>query len=128
MSTYWSPKPMRQIDDSLFQMTEAPTVVKSLTPIQRQRLRDGTPHTNGALSSLRAPEPTLVLSPALVKGSLVAEYDSRPKPINQDPPDPMTVVKSYLAYKPNVAKSEEAVKSLNAMTSAIKAFAAKTGA
>lgn len=135
MSTYWSPKPMRpSSEDTLFPFVEAPTVVKGLNAMQVQRLADGTPHTRAGASALRPPEPELVMPASLInKGSLVEKYDSRPKPPKQEPADPMTVVKSYLAFDraekaKTVAKSEETAKSIERMTTAIKAFAAKTGA
>lgn len=101
MNAGWSPKPIRPVADSpLFEWVEAPTVVKGLSPIQRQRLADGTPHTVTGRTCLRAPDPVLALPESMLnKGSLVEKYDERPKQPKQDPVDPMTVVKSYLAEK-----------------------------
>lgn len=99
MSTAWAPKPLRPAaENPLFEMVESPTVVKGLTPIQRQRLADGTPHTVTGLPVGAPPDPVLALPPSMLKkGSLVEKYDERPKQPKQDPEDPMTVVKSYLA-------------------------------
>lgn len=110
MNTGWAPKPLRpESDNPLFQLVESPTVVKGLSPMQRQRLADGTPHTVTAATALRPADPVLSLPDSLLsKGSLVAKYDERPKQPKQDPEDPMTVVKAYLAFKGADAKDPDA--------------------
>ncbi len=126
----WAPKPLRpNSENPLFEMVEAPTVVKSLTPIQRQRLSDGTPHTVTASTALRPADPVLSLPSTLVKGSLVEKYDERPKQPKQDPEDPMTVVKSYLTHRSaeSVEKSASMSKSVEKMNAAIADVLSKTG-
>ena len=136
MNTGWAPKPLRpESEDPLFKFVETPTVVKGLSPIERQRLADGTPHTIGTPTALKPPDAVLTLRPDLVKGSLVEKYAERPKPPIQDPPDPMTVVKSYMAYEgksdpdpDSEKKMREMSKSLATMQSAIQDLVKKTGA
>lgn len=75
---------------------------------------------------IRPEEPTLYIN----KGSLVEKYDQRPQQPKQEPEDPMTTVKSYIAFKSNEAAPEpdkEMAKSVSAMNAAIAAFAAKAG-
>jgi hypothetical protein len=137
MNTGWAPKPLRpDATNPLFEMVEAPIVVKGLSPIQRQRLADGTPHTVTGPTALRAPDPALVLPETLVKkGSLVEKYDERPKQPKQDPEDPMTVVKSYLAFEgkddpdsDSKEKMQRVHKSIETMRAAINDFVKKSGA
>lgn len=124
MNTGWSPKPLRNVEQHF---TELPVVVKGLTPMQRQRELDGTPHTRTPATALHPPDPVLSLPNTMVKkGSLVEKFDERPKAPKQDPEDPMTVVKSYLASKP--AAVETTSKSVEKMNAAIQDVLAKTGA
>lgn len=129
MSYYWNPKPLRpEPKDPLFKMEEAPTVVKALTPIQRQRQLDGTPVTVTGVLADRPADPRLTLDTKLNKGSLVEKMDERPKQPKQDPQDPISVVKSYMAFRKS--KQEEANtmdKSLQNMAQALLDLAAKTG-
>lgn len=131
MNTGWSPKPLRpEFQNELFPMVESPTVVKSMTPIERQREEDGTPMTAMRPSRLRPPDPE---QPRLFinKGSLVEKYDERPKMPKQDPEDPMTTVKSYMAFKSKETEhkpDQEMAKSVSAMNAAIAHFAAKASA
>ncbi len=124
MNTGWSPKPLRNVEQHF---TELPIVVKGLTPMQRQRELDGTPHTRTGPTALRAPDPVLVLPATLKKGSLVEKFDERPKAPKQEPEDPMTVVKSYLAGQPAQPDANMA-KSVSKMNAAIQDVLAKTGA
>ena len=137
MNTGWSPKPLRPTPENpLFKLTEPETVVKELSPIQRQRLADGTPHTITPVTSLRPADPALTIRPELVKGSLVEKYDERPKQPKQDPEDPSMVVKSYLAYKggsdPDAESKqkmqEETRKSLDDLRTRIQDLVTWTGA
>lgn len=115
MNTSWAPKPMRPAaDNTLFEMVEHPVVVKGLTPMQRQRLADGTPHTVTGRTALRPADPELKLPETMVKkGSLVEKFDERPKQPKQDPEDPMTVVKSYLSQKNPDTSASEVTKSVD---------------
>lgn len=127
----WSPKPLRPVaENPLFEMVESPTVVKGLSPMQRQRQEDGTPHTRTGPTALRPADPILTLPNILVKGSLVEKFDERPKQPKQDPADPMAVVKSYLAKGPAVpppTKEEPVSKSLDRMKTAIANMLAAAG-
>jgi hypothetical protein len=101
MSTYWSPKPLRPASaNPIFEMVEPETVVKGLSPMQRQRLEDGTPITRQGPTALRPADPELVIRPDLAKGSYAATLESKsPKygaPPRQDPQEPLGVIKSYL--------------------------------
>lgn len=125
MNSGWAPKPLRNLDTSGF--VERPTVVKHLTPIERQRAEDGTPHTAMRPSALRPADPELYIS----KGSLVEKYAQRPQLPKQDPEDPMTTIKSYIAFKSKEAEAKpdkDMAKSVAAMNAAIAHFAAKAGA
>lgn len=131
MNTGFAPKPMRpEFKNELFPMVEAPTVVKSMTPMERQREVDGTPMTAMRPSRLHPPEaeqPGLYVT----KGSLVEKYDERPKLPKQDPEDPMTTVKSYIAFKSKETEAkpdQEMAKSVAAMNAAISHFAARASA
>lgn len=132
MNTGWSPKPLRPeiAGRGLFDIVEDPIIVKGLSPIQEQRLRDGTPHTRGGLPVGGPPDPVLSLKPSLMKSSLVAKYDERPQQPKMDPVDPMMVVKSYLAKSDEVAEEDkkEMAKSMSKMSAAIQDVLAKTGA
>lgn len=89
--SYWAPETLRKSDpNGLFKMEEEFTVVKkSLTPIQAQRMLDGTPHTKGARSALRPEGPTLHL-------------EGLSKSVNADKKAPALdadeVLKAYLAH------------------------------
>lgn len=128
MNTGWAPKPLRpEFQNELFPMVEAPTVVKSMTNIERQREQDGTPMTAVRPSRLQPPDMPLYIN----KGSLVEKYDERPKMPKQEPEDPMTTVKSYIAFKSKETEhkpDQEMAKSVAAMNAAIAHFAAKAGA
>lgn len=131
----WAPKPLRpDSENPLFEMVEAPVVVKGLSPIQRQRLADGSQHTITGPTALRPADPVLSLPETMVKkGSLVEKYDERPKPIKQDPEDPMTVVKSYLAEKSlpsdgEVSKSVDSQMKLDELRTHIQDVLTLTGA
>ena len=107
----WAPKPLRpEPENPLFEMVEAPVVIKGLSPIQRQRLADGSQHTITGPTALRPADPTLTLPETMMnKGSLVEKYDERPKMPKQEPEDPMTVVKSYLAKAEKVRTEPDGV-------------------
>lgn len=130
--TWWNPKPLRPAaTNPLFKMEEGEVVVKALNPMQRQRLADGSPYTRTAPTALRPADPALVLRPELVKGSLVEKYDQRPEMPKQDPEDPMSVVKSYMAWDPDAKEKTESVQksqeSVSKMQSAIAKVLQKTG-
>ena len=91
----WSPKPMRpESKEQLFEMDDTVEVVKkSLTPMQRQRRKDGTPYTRGGATSLRPEGLALYLGDDKVsKGSLDESGTSEPVL------DPTEVVKAYLKF------------------------------
>lgn len=111
--TWWSPKPLRGVShtNSLFQIVEPVTVVKGLSPIERQRKEDGTPITRQPPSALRPPDAVLSLKNDLInKGSMVARFENKfPKNSTprQDPAEPLGVIKSYLAYKAQECGDED---------------------
>lgn len=140
MSNWWSPKPLRTQDNSLFPLVERDTVVKSRSAIEKQRDNDGTPHARGNVTSLRAADAQLSLAPSLMKGSLVEkvnETKGRPTETKQDPQDPMAVIKAYMESR-EAAKScgpeekeekkPELSKGLGRLKSAIHSFADVCGA
>lgn len=100
MSTYWSPRPLRPASaNPIFEMVEPEPVIKGLSPMQRQRLEDGTPITRSGPTALRPADPMLVLRPELSKGSLAEKLEEKnPKygAPRQDPQEPLGVIKSYL--------------------------------
>ena len=104
----WNPKPRRPTDPNpLFTMDESYEVQKSLTPIQRQRLEDGTPHTKCRPSALSAKDYTLYLGEEPVsKGADPREGQGV---TNTDPPlmDPDQVVKSFLAKADLCSEEDE---------------------
>ena len=106
--TWWNPKPLRpQADNTLFTFHEQPTVVRGLSPMQRQRLADGTPPTVSGPTALRPADPALNIRPSLVKSSMVEkieEENPRYGVPRRDPVEPLGVIKSYMAYK---SKDEE---------------------
>lgn len=95
MNTGWAPKPLRCFNFGMFPFEETPTVVKSLTPMQRQRELDGTPITVTPHTALRPPDPVLTLG-GLAKGSLAEKMGEKHGEAKADPEDPLFVVKSYL--------------------------------
>lgn len=131
MNTGWAPKPLSrpESDGLLFAMVESPTLVKGLSPMQRQREADGSGHTRTGSTALRPPDPTLVFPDSLLsKGSLVEKYDERPKMPKMDPEDPMMVVKSYLASKKPEPAEAPVDKSVEKMMAAIQDVLGRTGA
>ena len=85
-------KPAREPNtNGLFVMDEEMTIVKKgLTPIQRQRAIDGTPHTITGTMAIKPDEPELYLEGHRMSKSVKED----PKPAY----DPDAVVKAYLAY------------------------------
>lgn len=104
MSEYWSPKPLRPAQENpLFQESKDETyVVKGLSPIQRQRREDGTPHTVGGRTCLH-PEETFYLS-----GEKIDK--AQPEVPNDHKLDPDAVVKSFFEKAVPVEDDEEAEK------------------
>lgn len=101
--TWWHPKPLRpSADNPLFEMYERPIVVKGTPPIVRQRQMDGTPMTRTAATALRPADPELTVRKDLInKGSYVEQVEakeSRYKFPDQDPAEPLGVLKAYMAY------------------------------
>ncbi len=81
----------RPIDPNpLFRMSDDPVVAKSLSPLQRQREKDGTHGLRGNPTSLHPPDTELYLE-GLTK--------STEEPIEKSEPlDPDVVVKAFMAY------------------------------
>jgi len=96
----WHPQPLQKSDpNGLFQVEDSVTVVKEVvTPMQRQRRLDGTPHTVGGRTALRPEGPKLELnslkkglSPDPEQGGVL---DTSPKMFTTLNPD--EVIKAYL--------------------------------
>lgn len=90
----WHPKPRRPQDPNpLFQEDTGFTITKSAdrTPLQKQRLEDGTPHTRG--SQFRVPVGRLpqIGGPELYLEGVEKSQKDGPAPI-----DPDAVVKGFL--------------------------------
>lgn len=91
----WNPKPRFDADpDPLFSMEEGEVTIKSMSPIERQRAKDGSPVTATRRSALKAPDPKLTLK----KGSMAGDIeDGRKAPNKTEPPiSPSEVVKAFL--------------------------------
>lgn len=94
-----APRPLERptSENPLFALVESDVVVRELSPIQRQRHVDGTPHTRTGLTGLRPPEPTLYLE-GISKGvgsDGVKDDRANPRP-NLDPD---SVVKAFLDFE-----------------------------
>lgn len=83
--------------NGIFQLDESVEVVrKGLTPMQRQRQADGSPHTRHGHSKLRPEGPRLHLGSDKISKSKDASLNERKE---SDPaPDPDAVVKAYLNF------------------------------
>lgn len=61
---HWAPRPMRQLNiDGMFSTVGRPTVIRGTSPLERQRLKDGSPITRGNVTRFLPPE-----TPLIVKG------------------------------------------------------------
>lgn len=90
MSSWWSPRPLYKRDDALFSIDDNQDyVVKSGTPIERQRELDGTPHSSMLGARFSPPDNLYLEGSKLNKG---------PEMVKTDPPiiDPDEVVKAFL--------------------------------
>ena len=74
----------------LFKMEDEKVIVKSLSPLQRQREKDGTPITRGNPTSLLPPDTELYLE-GLNKGS--EENVEKAAPLDAE-----AVIKAYLEH------------------------------
>lgn len=92
MSSWWSPKPLRNpSESSLFPLVEPKTHVRAQTAMERQRSLDGTPISRGNVTALKPADTKLELRSDLKKGSLVEEVvaDRNRLNLNADPADPL---------------------------------------
>lgn len=87
-----SPVPLRKSDsDPLFKVEDdGYTVRKSYSPIERQRMADGTPHTNSRPSAVEAKDYDLYVK---VEKSKKEEED---KSLNAKKCDPDDIVKAFM--------------------------------
>lgn len=101
MMSNWNPKPKRPQDPNpLFKMDEREEyVVKGLTPIERQRRADGTPHTTGNRTRLVPAESFYLEAEKLDK--------SQPPAPKKPSLDPDAVVKSFLEKSRSGSAVEE---------------------
>jgi hypothetical protein len=89
----WNPKPLRpENKNPLFQMNEEWTVKKSLSPIEKQRLQDGTPHTAVRNQHMGPGKTPGIDGPDLYVGEVSKSSASPRKYLEPD-----DVVKSFLA-------------------------------
>ncbi len=99
----WHPKPRRPVDPNpLFTEGDSYTIRKSstLSPIERQRIQDGTPHTRGGRYSFQPGQIEPTDGPRLYIGGDAVEKSVQPTRPNVD-----ELVKSFLAK--GVAADEE---------------------
>jgi hypothetical protein len=101
MSGHWAPKPLVTADPAgLFPVDDSYEVVKKgLTPMERQRRLDGTPHTKTGRTALRPEGPTLYLgSERLSKGVKDSADCADPKDRKNPKPalDADDVIKAFL--------------------------------
>lgn len=90
----WAPKPLRSQDPQpLFKQDDSFTVTKSssLTPLQRQRLQDGTPHTRGSQYRIEPGTAPQIGGPELYLGD-VSKSQAPEESIDAD-----DIVKSFLS-------------------------------
>jgi hypothetical protein len=119
----WNPKPLRPQDPNpLFKMGDDYTVRKSLSPIEKQRIQDGTPHTKTGRTRLKPGNVEPIDGPELYLHKSVKKEDAPP------PPDPDEVVKSFLAKGPEAEPCEEDEKKGLAETAGKVADTAAAGA
>lgn len=87
-----SPVPFRKSDsDPLFKVeNDGYTVRKSLSPIERQRAADGTPHTNSRPSAVEAKDYDLYVTVEKSK------KDKDDKSLNAKKCDPDEIVKAFM--------------------------------
>lgn len=104
----WNPKPLRpQPKNPLFPLVEGETIIKSETPIEVQRRKDGTPITRMGAMAVQPPDPVVFLKSDLIKkGSLVEQYAPQHKELPKlSPEETLGVIKSYLNM--NVVEPQE---------------------
>lgn len=75
----WSPKPLRPLSN--LPTNKGIIIEKSVSPIERQRQKDGTQHSFNRMGSLKPADPILV-----IKGSLAENLPEPPAPVQADPP------------------------------------------
>ena len=109
-----SPKPLRKSDPNpLFKEGDDGYVVKALTPLQRQRREDGTPHTKLRPSSIGARDYDLFIGEDKVEKSVEAQA-------TRDDIDPDEVIKAYMGGAEDEEKSyKTGAKVVNAVASAV---------
>lgn len=97
-NTGWAPKPLRStLNEGVFAFDETYAVVrKSVSAIEYQRAKDGTPITAHGPTALRAAGPDLVLRSDLVKSGASTAVSA---PLDSEKLDPEAVVKAYLAHQ-----------------------------
>ncbi len=105
----WHPKPLRPKDPNPLCTQDDSYVIKKssdLTPIQRQRIQDGTPHTRGSQYRIQPTQATQITGPRLYIGDDVSKSISNDKESDPVPPNADEIVKSFLS-KGHVAGHEE---------------------
>ena len=107
MSNNWHPKPLRPKDPSPLFRQDDSFVVRpnaSLTPMQRQRIQDGTQHTRGSQHRILPTQAAQNSGPVLyLGGDDVSKSESCKEKL-----DPDDVVKSFLAKGCDPAEEDTA--------------------
>lgn len=96
----WAPRPRRPMGTDpggIFEYDEAPVVIKSQTPMQRQREMDGTPMTRSAHSSLRPAGPKLTLGDFEEVNKSVQTSHDRAESMYKSYEKAVEIVKSFLS-------------------------------
>lgn len=126
----WNPKPLRPAaENPLFTENQGYTITKSqsLSPMERQRLADGTPHTKTGRTGLRPPLVQRVGDePELYLGKSVNEDDKDADEV-QKSLNPDLIVKSYLGQDGEDTEKGEG-DSLGTKAGKVAVGAAKVGA
>lgn len=66
---HWAPRPMRQLNiDGMFGTSAHTTTITNTSPMERQRIKDGSPITRGNVTRFHPPE-----TPLIIKGKCSSE-------------------------------------------------------
>lgn len=96
-----SPQPLRKSDsDPLFKEGDDGYVVKALSPIERQRKLDGTPHTSNRQSAFRPKDTELYIGEDKISKASLPDAKSVSAQSERDI-DPDEVVKAFMASGSN---------------------------
>ena len=92
-----SPQPLRKSDsDPLFNEGDDGYVVKAVSPIERQRKLDGTPHTSSRPSAFKPKQTELYIGSDKISKASLPDAKSVSAQMEDDV-DPDEVVKAFMA-------------------------------